>query len=204
MGFQIRADFRNRCGKVTTLTLDSVKPRSNILMLNTRRTRLQSAQIQQGADNYSHVFLHRRICTSLTHQFILGLGSLWEQTCCLLLRPHKGLHVACVALEDQCRAARLEPSLCGCWWKLLRLMLRLLQAFVRVAQSSTPMTLSDWATVCTDSELRIFLSSSSPRDPSPHYLEWERDTVEAGERKTRAVEREKPCMWMIRLGSDKG
>lgn len=117
---------------------------------------LQSAQIQQGADNYSHVFLHRRICTSLTHRFILGLGSLWKQTCCLLLRPHKGLHVACVALEDQCRAARLESSLCGCWWKLLRLMLQLLQAFVRVAQSSTPMTLSDWATVCTDSELRIF------------------------------------------------
>lgn len=62
-----------------------------------------------------------------------------------------------------------------------------------MARSGAPMpSLSDWATVCTDSELRGFLSSSSPWDPSPHYLEWECGR-EAGEGKTRA----KNSIWII-------
>ncbi len=132
--------------------------------------------------------------------------------CCLLLSSWcKQLQVTCLAQGHQgiwsttllsqkptslsCRSVRDESS---------RVFdtARLLEAFVRVARSSAPDDeLSDWATVCTDSELRGFLSSSSPWDPSPHYLEWECGReAERQEREKQGQcgeEKQKNSIWII-------
>lgn len=199
---------RDVCVKVTTLTWDSVKPRGGVGWLMNTGTRTAPSHGRNvitkhpnsaGQWQLKPCFPSERMCTSVTHQFTLGLRSLQEQKYCLLLRRYKGLHVTSVALEDQCitvrfgKAAAFDAA-------------QLLEAFVQVARSSTPMTLSDWATVCTDFELRIFfLSSSSPRDPSTHYLEWERDTWRQERGKQGQCRGEKKnCMWIISLVSDKG
>lgn len=109
----------------------------------------------------------------------------------LLWKISAGPHVLsrlCVAADESCCVW------CCSYYKHLSEWLGAARQWLWVTELLFTQTLSSG----------FFLSSSSPRDPSPHYLEWERDPVEAGERKTRAVQREKPCTGMIRLVSNKG
>lgn len=53
--------------------------------------------------------------------------------------------------------------------------------------------LSDWAAVCTDPELRGFLSSSLLWHPAPHYVEWECGR----ERENKGNTEKKASSWVI-------
>lgn len=140
VGSDLCCSFRGRCAKVTNTHEIQSKQWGGFARWMLRQVAVgpasQPVQIQQGSEKECRGSLQRKVFPSVTHQFILGLGSLREQQHCLLGRRYKGLRVTCVAVGDEGSAAP-DESRCSC------VMLRLLEAFVRVAGSSAPTTLSD-------------------------------------------------------------